>query len=160
MRYIMEIWYKKWSILTGAVQMLVFAIMLVCVGFAIYIPVTEVMDMKGDIHPVQRWGHLEEQIDKVLRNPNAEKGSIIWIGSSVTEKEAIKAGVKRLKLFNTKVEIENADYDAGILANVNPMFEKKRKMFYVVDDDVTKGLLIVLEDTDVNLAGVRHKIVW
>lgn len=141
-------WYLKYEYIHRIIRVVESMFILLCIGTIACMVLVESVSTKEmangqKVHMVQMWNDLDKLLDDALLNYDPRRGTVIWVGPTISAHKAMIIAQRRLKLFNAKVETENEDYKAGIKNSVDPMFEKKRDVYYIKDEDGTQGFFIV-----------------
>ena len=87
-------------------------------------------------------GRLKETILSVGENGN----SVVFIGSIYTPEEAMIVTKEEVTEFNHIVDMKHADFNAGILAKINPAFRYRLEAYLLKDKNF---IILVPSGTDI-----------
>ncbi|MBQ7704783.1 MAG: hypothetical protein IJT73_05065 [Selenomonadaceae bacterium] len=147
---LMYIWYHKWQILfisIFAIGMLPGIIQIISMAKIALTPEREKPPLPEGFYEWEEVnGTFLKRLKETILSVGKKGNSVVFIGSIYTPEEAMYVTKEEIMEFNHIVEMKHADFNAGILAKINPAFRYRLEAYLLKDKNF---IILVPEGTDI-----------
>ena len=158
------VWHEKWNFLYKLLKSITAIGVILSIGLIGVMIVVDWKDTKtigsSSVSAHQIWTRksLDDAVYDAMINLNPEKGRIVWLGSTISREKALNVIIRQANRFNSLVDAQYEDYNAGFTVDINPVFRQKVDVYYVKDTDNTYGIFIVPRGTQIHDdSGVKYE---